>query len=40
MKTSKARNALGRYGEDLAARRLTGAGMTVLARNWRAGEDR
>lgn len=37
MKTSKARNALGRYGEDLAARRLTGAGMTVLARNWRAG---
>ncbi|NSL42776.1 YraN family protein [Streptomyces sp. 8P21H-1] len=36
-KTSKARNALGRYGEDLAARRLTGAGMTILERNWRAG---
>jgi putative endonuclease len=28
---------MGRYGEDLAARRLTDAGMTVLARNWRAG---
>ncbi|MER5728521.1 YraN family protein [Streptomyces sp. NPDC002138] len=30
-----ARQALGRYGEELAARRLTGAGMTVIARNWR-----
>ncbi|MEV4439049.1 YraN family protein [Streptomyces sp. NPDC049577] len=30
-----ARRALGRYGEDLAARRLAAAGMTVLARNWR-----
>lgn len=37
MKTSKARNALGKYGEDLAARRLTESGMTVLRRNWRAG---
>ncbi|MFF4976335.1 YraN family protein [Streptomyces sp. NPDC001083] len=37
MKTSKARNALGAYGEDLAARRLTETGMTVLARNWRSG---
>ena len=27
--------ALGRYGEDLAARRLASAGYTVLARNWR-----
>lgn len=27
--------ALGRYGEDVAARRLTAAGFTVLARNWR-----
>ncbi|MEU3906764.1 YraN family protein, partial [Streptomyces goshikiensis] len=27
--------ALGRYGEELAARRLAEAGMTVLARNWR-----
>ncbi|MGC5564645.1 YraN family protein [Streptomyces sp. FR-108] len=34
---SKARNALGRYGEDLAARRLAEAGMTILRRNWRAG---
>lgn len=35
-----AREALGRYGEDLAARRLRAAGMAVLERNWRcaAGE--
>ena len=35
-----ARQALGRYGEDLAAARLSEAGMVVLARNWRcrAGE--
>ncbi|MEV6261751.1 YraN family protein [Streptomyces sp. NPDC051784] len=35
-----ARGALGRYGEDLAARLLADAGMTVLERNWRcrAGE--
>ncbi|MFJ9903954.1 YraN family protein [Streptomyces sp. NPDC101152] len=32
-----ARSALGRYGEDLAARRLVEAGMTVLERNWRCG---
>lgn len=32
-----ARSALGRYGEELAARRLTETGMTVLARNWRCG---
>lgn len=30
-----AQQALGRYGEELAARRLTEAGMTVIARNWR-----
>jgi putative endonuclease len=30
-----ARKALGRYGEELAARRLAADGMTVLARNWR-----
>ncbi|MFB0626603.1 YraN family protein [Streptomyces sp. AB3(2024)] len=30
-----ARQALGRYGEDLAVRRLTESGMTVIARNWR-----
>ncbi|ANZ16024.1 putative endonuclease related to Holliday junction resolvase [Streptomyces noursei ATCC 11455] len=29
------RGALGRYGEDLAVRRLTEAGMRILARNWR-----
>ncbi|CAL9411649.1 MULTISPECIES: YraN family protein [Streptomyces] len=33
----QARGALGRYGETLAARRLTRDGMTVLARNWRCG---
>ncbi|MCF6523274.1 YraN family protein [Streptomyces sp. JJ36] len=33
-----ARGALGRYGEDLATRRLRGAGMTVLERNWRCAE--
>ncbi|GGL97286.1 UPF0102 protein [Streptomyces fumigatiscleroticus] len=31
------RSAMGRYGEDLAARRLAGAGMVVLERNWRCG---
>ena len=30
-----ARAAFGRYGEELAARSLTEAGMTVLERNWR-----
>ncbi|TFV33112.1 YraN family protein [Streptomyces sp. T1317-0309] len=34
-----AREALGRYGEDVAARRLTAAGMTVLERNWRCGRS-
>ncbi|MFE2942784.1 YraN family protein [Streptomyces sp. NPDC059255] len=32
-----ATGALGRYGENLAARRLVDAGMIVLARNWRCG---
>ncbi|MFF9154086.1 YraN family protein [Streptomyces sp. NPDC014846] len=36
---SRARSALGRYGEDLAARRLVLAGMTVLERNWRSGRS-
>ena len=31
----RAKDAVGRYGEDVAARYLTGAGMTLLARNWR-----
>ncbi|ARP72571.1 hypothetical protein LK08_27970 [Streptomyces sp. MUSC 125] len=34
---SRARSALGKYGEDLAARWLARAGMTVLERNWRCG---
>lgn len=33
-----ARKALGRYGEDVAARRLHEAGMVVLERNWRCVE--
>ncbi|MFF8322576.1 YraN family protein [Streptomyces bobili] len=37
MNTDLARGALGRYGEELAARRLADAGMTVLERNWRSG---
>ena len=32
------RTALGRYGEDVAVRRLTEAGLTVLERNWRCQE--
>jgi putative endonuclease len=34
------RGALGRYGEDVAARHLAGLGLVVLDRNWRcpAGE--
>ncbi|TQJ55965.1 YraN family protein [Streptomyces sp. NBC_00080] len=35
--TDLARGALGRYGEELAARRLVEAGMAVLERNWRCG---
>jgi putative endonuclease len=30
-----AKDVLGKYGEDLAARHLVGAGFTILARNWR-----
>lgn len=33
--TAKARQALGQYGEALAARHLTGRGLIVLDRNWR-----
>lgn len=33
-----ARKALGRYGEDVAARRLRQSGMAVLERNWRCSE--
>ena len=31
----RAKDALGRYGEDLAARHLVAEGFAVLARNWR-----
>ncbi|MFB8178752.1 YraN family protein [Streptomyces sp. NPDC055966] len=34
-----AREALGKYGEDLAARRLAASGMTILERNWRCGRS-
>ncbi|WP_405599140.1 MULTISPECIES: YraN family protein [unclassified Streptomyces] len=37
MNASKVRSALGKYGEELAARRLVESGMTVIERNWRAG---
>lgn len=39
MNTQQARSALGKYGEDLAVRRLSEAGMTVLERNWRSGRS-
>ncbi|TDD13780.1 YraN family protein [Kribbella turkmenica] len=31
----RTRNAVGRYGEDLAARYLTNEGFVILERNWR-----
>lgn len=31
----RAKDAIGRYGEDVAARHLTDAGLTILERNWR-----
>jgi putative endonuclease len=33
--TQQQRSAVGRYGEDVAARHLSDAGMEVLSRNWR-----
>lgn len=33
--TARARRALGQWGEDLAARSLTEAGLAILDRNWR-----
>jgi putative endonuclease len=35
---SAARGALGRFGEEVAARHLVAAGLTVVARNWRCSE--
>ncbi|ADG74376.1 protein of unknown function UPF0102 [Cellulomonas flavigena DSM 20109] len=34
----RAKDAVGRYGEDVAARFVAAQGWTVLARNWRCGE--
>lgn len=34
----RAKDALGRWGEQLAADHLVGAGLEVLARNWRCRE--
>jgi putative endonuclease len=31
----RAKDALGRYGEDVAVRHLQDAGLEILARNWR-----
>ncbi|MFT4082460.1 MAG: YraN family protein [Nocardioides sp.] len=36
--TAQARQALGRYGEQVAERHLVAAGMILLDRNWRAAE--
>lgn len=38
MTTAAQRNAMGAYGEDLAARHLVGQGMVLLDRNWRCPE--
>ncbi|WP_141012906.1 YraN family protein [Nocardioides sambongensis] len=38
MTTAQTRQALGAYGESVAARHLTEQGMTVLDRNWRCEE--
>lgn len=36
--TAASRQAMGRYGEQVAQRHLTDAGMAVLDRNWRCPE--
>ncbi|WP_435771161.1 YraN family protein [Nocardioides sp. SYSU DS0651] len=36
--TAAARQAIGAYGEEVAARHLAGLGMAVLERNWRCDE--
>jgi len=36
--TTSARQALGRYGEDVAARHLVEQGLVLLERNWRCDE--
>src|SRR3954449_12785900 len=34
----RAKDAVGRYGEDVAARHLSEAGLRIVARNWRCAE--
>ncbi len=34
----RAKDAVGRYGEDVAVRHLADAGLEILARNWRCPE--
>jgi putative endonuclease len=34
----RAKDAVGRYGEDVAARHLAEAGLEIVERNWRCGE--
>jgi putative endonuclease len=34
----RVKDAVGRFGEDLAARHLDAAGLQILARNWRCSE--
>ena len=34
----RAKDAVGQYGEDVAARHLSEAGLEILARNWRCAE--
>ena len=34
----RVKGAIGRFGEDLAARHLEGAGLEILSRNWRCAE--
>jgi putative endonuclease len=34
----RAKDAVGRYGEDVAARHLQDAGLQILMRNWRCSE--
>lgn len=34
----RAKDAVGRYGEDVAVRHLTDAGLVILERNWRCRE--
>lgn len=36
--TARAKQAIGAYGEDVAARHLAGLGLAVLERNWRCSE--